>query len=127
MSVLLRVLQFQQAVYFGFTVFMHFVVPPGLPRPMGWMYELPGSLHLLRGTAEILAALGLILPGLTHRAPRLTPQALEAPRLPSSRRNRSCSRLAIGEDRAVATGNLRPLAQSGCRLATFPQGLRILG
>ncbi len=75
MNVLLWVLQFLLAVYFGFTGVMPFVVSPGLPAPMAWMYELPGSLHLLSGTAEILAALGLILPGLTHIAPRLTPLA----------------------------------------------------
>lgn len=75
MNFLLWFLQVLLALYFGFTGVMHFVVPPGLPAPMAWMYELPGSLHVLSGTAEILAALGLILPSLTRIASRLTPLA----------------------------------------------------
>jgi putative oxidoreductase len=54
---------------------MHLIVPPGLPAPMAWMYDLPGSLHLLSGTPEILPALALVLTGLTRIAPRLTPLA----------------------------------------------------
>ena len=75
MNVLLWALQILLAVYFGLTGILHFVVPPGLPAPMAWMYALSGGLHALSGTAEILAALGLILPSLTRIAPRLTPLA----------------------------------------------------
>jgi len=53
----------------------HFVVPPGLPAPMAWMYVLPSGLHYAIGTAEILGGLGLILPGLTRIQTRLTPLA----------------------------------------------------
>jgi dolichyl-phosphate-mannose--protein O-mannosyl transferase len=72
MNVLLWVVQILLAVYFGLTGVFHFVVPPGLPAPMAWMYALSGGLHTLSGTAEILAALGLVLPSLTRISPRLT-------------------------------------------------------
>jgi len=62
-------------VFFLFTGVQHFIVPPGLPAPMAWMYDLPRALHLFSGTAEILIALGLILPGLTRIQTRLTPLA----------------------------------------------------
>jgi len=39
---------------------------------MAWMYELSPSLHYFSGAAEILAALGLVLPGLTRIQTRLT-------------------------------------------------------
>ena len=73
MNVFLWVLQIALAVYFGLTGVMHFVVPPGLPAPMSWMYELPPGLHWISGGAEVLAALGLVLPGLTKIRPQLTP------------------------------------------------------
>lgn len=72
MNVFLWVLQIALAVYFGLTGVMHFVVPPGLPAPMSWMYELPPGLHWISGGAEVLAALGLVLPGLTKIRPQLT-------------------------------------------------------
>jgi putative oxidoreductase len=53
----------------------HFIVPPGLPELMSWMYELPAGLHYFSGTVEILAGLGLILPGLTKIQTRLTTMA----------------------------------------------------
>ncbi|MCS6965015.1 DoxX family protein [Thermoflexus sp.] len=75
MNVLLWILQVVLGVYFFITGIVHFIVPPGLPAPMAWMYELPPALHYLSGTAEILAGLGLILPGLTRIQTRLTPLA----------------------------------------------------
>jgi len=75
MNGLLWVVQILLAVYFGVTGVLHFAVPPGLPPPMAWMYDLTGGLHALSGTLEILAALGLILPSLTRIAPHLTPLA----------------------------------------------------
>jgi len=42
---------------------------------MAWMYELSPGLHYFSGSVEILAALGLNLPGLTRIQPRLTPLA----------------------------------------------------
>ena len=42
---------------------------------MVWMYELSPGLHYFTGSAEIMAGLGLILPGLTRRWGRITPAA----------------------------------------------------
>lgn len=75
MNTVLWVLQTLLGVYFLVVGFMHFIVPQGLPGPMAWMYDLSPGLHLFSGTAEILAALGLILPGLTRIQTRLTPLA----------------------------------------------------
>jgi uncharacterized membrane protein YphA (DoxX/SURF4 family) len=75
MNVVLWILQIVLGVYFFVTGVVHFIVPPGLPEPMAWMYELPPVLHWLSGLAEILAGLGLVLPGLTRIQPRLTPLA----------------------------------------------------
>ena len=73
MKILLWVLQVMLGIYFtGFGV-IHFIVPPNLP--MGWMYELPDSLHYITGTLEILGGIGLILPAATRIQTRLTPLA----------------------------------------------------
>lgn len=69
---LLWILQGVLGVYFTFVGINHFIIPPGLPAPMAWMYELSPGLHIISGTAEILGGLGLILPGLTKIQPRLT-------------------------------------------------------
>ena len=42
---------------------------------MAWMYELSTGLHYFTGTAEIVAGVGLILPGLTRRWGMLAPGA----------------------------------------------------
>ncbi len=75
MNIVFWVLQFLLGIYFFFTGIVHFVVPPGLPAPMAWMYDLPAGLHYFSGAAEILAGLGLVLPGLTRIQTRLTPLA----------------------------------------------------
>jgi uncharacterized membrane protein len=75
MNILLWVLQIIFGLYFTAIGVMHFIIPPGLPAPMSWMYELSPALHWISGTAEILGGLGLILPGLTKIQPRLTPLA----------------------------------------------------
>jgi uncharacterized membrane protein YphA (DoxX/SURF4 family) len=72
MNILLWILQVIFGVYFIFVGISHFIVPPGLPAPVAWMYELPPWLHWFSGVAEILAGLGLILPGVTKIQPRLT-------------------------------------------------------
>src|SRR5262245_17774845 len=46
-----------------------------LPAPLHWMYDLPAPLHAITGAAELLAAVGLLLPGLTRIQTRLTPLA----------------------------------------------------
>lgn len=72
MNIVLWILQVLLGVFFLFSGVNHFIVPPGLPGLMSWMYELPAGLHYFSGTVEILAALGLILPGLTRSQTRLT-------------------------------------------------------
>jgi uncharacterized membrane protein YphA (DoxX/SURF4 family) len=75
MGVALWVLETVLGLYFVGTGIVHFLVPPGLPQPMSWMYELPTTLHVVAGAAEILGGLGLVLPGLTRIRPELTPLA----------------------------------------------------
>ena len=75
MKITLWILQILLGIYFIFVGIMHFIVPPNLPAPMQWMYELPTWLHYISGIAEILGGLGLILPGLTRIQTRLTPLA----------------------------------------------------
>src|SRR5262249_36375177 len=50
-------------------------VPPALPAPLQWLYALPPAVHYVAGTADVLAALGVLLPGLTPIQTRLTPLA----------------------------------------------------
>jgi uncharacterized membrane protein len=75
MNILLWILQIVFGVYFIFIGVAHFIIPPNLPPPMHWMYELPFWLHVISGSAEILGGLGLILPGVTKIQTRLTPLA----------------------------------------------------
>lgn len=75
MHILLWIVQVVLAVYFFFTGLIHFNPPAGLPDPMSWMYDLSAPLHYISGTAEILGALGLVLPAATRIQPRLTPLA----------------------------------------------------
>jgi uncharacterized membrane protein len=75
MNIALWVLQIFLGVYFLFVGVSHFIVPPGLPAMMAWMYELSPTLHTVSGTLEILGGLGLILPSVTKIQPRLTPLA----------------------------------------------------
>ena len=72
---LLWVLQVILGVYFVFIGGMHFMLPPGLPAMMAWMYDLSPTLHLVSGTAEILGGLGLILPAVSGIQVRLGPLA----------------------------------------------------
>jgi uncharacterized membrane protein len=75
MNIVLWILQVLLGIFFLFSGVNHFLVPPGLPGLMSWMYELPVGLHIFSGTVEILAGLGLILPGLTKIQTRLTVMA----------------------------------------------------
>ena len=75
MNIVLWVLQFLLGIYFLLIGVMHFIIPPGLPAQMSWMYELPPVLHWVSGIAEILAGLGLILPAVTRIQTRLVPLA----------------------------------------------------
>lgn len=71
MNALLWVLQILFGLYFIFVGILHFIVPEGLPELLEWMYDLPDSLHLTAGIAEIAGGLGLILPGVTGVQPGL--------------------------------------------------------
>ena len=62
MNILLWILQIVLGLYFLAIGIMHFIIPPGLPPAMAWMYELTPTLHYISGIAEILGGLGLILP-----------------------------------------------------------------
>ena len=75
MNIVLWVLQVLLGIYFLFVGVNHFIVPPGLPASMSWMYDLSPGLHYFSGTAEILGGLGLILSGLFKRYTWLTPLA----------------------------------------------------
>jgi uncharacterized membrane protein len=75
MNVFLWILQVLFGIYFTVVGVIHFVVPSGLHAAMGWMYDLSPGLHYISGTAEILAGLGLIIPGITKIQTRLTPLA----------------------------------------------------
>lgn len=75
MNILLWVLQIILGIYFIFIGVLHFIVPPGLPAPMSWMYDLSPALHAISGVAEILGGLGLILPAITRIQTRLVPLA----------------------------------------------------
>jgi uncharacterized membrane protein len=75
MNIILWILQIVLGIYFFFTGILHFIVPPGLPAPMAWMYDLPPTLHFISGAAEILGGLGLILPAVTRIQTRLVPLA----------------------------------------------------
>jgi uncharacterized membrane protein len=72
MNIVLWVLQIFLGLYFLFVGVMHFIVPPGLPPMMSWMYELQPWLHWVSGIAEILGGIGLILPSVTRIRPQLT-------------------------------------------------------
>ena len=71
MNILLWVLQIFLGLYFLLIGVMHFILPPGLPAPMSWMYDLPAWLHWVSGLAEILGGLGLILPAVFRIQTRL--------------------------------------------------------
>jgi uncharacterized membrane protein len=75
MNILLWVLQILFGLYFFAIGVMHFIIPPNLPTPMAWMYELSTTLHFISGIAEIFGGLGLILPAITRIQTRLVPLA----------------------------------------------------
>ena len=75
MHVILWILQGVLAVIFAIAGVTHFLPPEALPEAMRGVAELPAGVPYFIGTVEILAALGLILPGLTGIQTRLTPLA----------------------------------------------------
>jgi uncharacterized membrane protein len=75
MNKLLWALQYVFGIYWVTLGVLHFVVPPGLPAQMSWMYELGSTLHAISGTLEILGGLGLILPAVFRMYQFLIPLA----------------------------------------------------
>ena len=68
-------LQWLLGLYFIAIGIIHLVLPEGLPDPLGWMYDLGDTFHVVAGVAEIAGGIGLILPALTRILPILTPIA----------------------------------------------------
>lgn len=75
MHVILWILQGVLAVVFAIAGVTHFLPPEGLPEAMRGVAEMPAGVPYFIGAVEILAVLGLILPGLTGIQTRLTPLA----------------------------------------------------
>lgn len=75
MHVVLWILQVLLAVIFAIAGVTHFLPPEGLPEAMRGVAEMPAGVPYFIGAVEILAVLGLILPGLTGIQTRLTPLA----------------------------------------------------
>ena len=75
MNKLLWVLQYFLGLYWVTLGILHFIVPPGLPGPFAWMYELDSTLHAISGSLEILGGLGLILPAIFRLYQFLIPLA----------------------------------------------------
>ena len=75
MHVTLWILQGVLAVVFAIAGVTHFLPPEGLPEAMRGVAEMPAGVPYFIGAVEILAVLGLILPGLTGIQTRLTPLA----------------------------------------------------
>ena len=75
MNVTLWILQGVLAVIFAVAGVTHFLPPEGLPEAMRGVAEMPAGVPYFIGAVEILAVLGLILPGLTGIQTRLTPLA----------------------------------------------------
>src|SRR5258708_4843363 len=73
MSIVLWIVQGLLALAFLLAGFMHGFMPlEGLKKNMAWVGGVPSGLVRFIGIAEILGALGLILPKLTHILPQLT-------------------------------------------------------
>ena len=77
MNVALWIIQILLALLFLFAGGMKLIVPAETLQAMGSPNQiiLPGLLLKFVGVCEVLGALGLILPGLLHKKPSLTPLA----------------------------------------------------
>lgn len=74
-SVIAWLIQFFLAVVFLGQGILKFYKPEGLPQPLEWVYDLSGPFAALIGIAELLAVVGLILPGMIKRLYWATPAA----------------------------------------------------
>jgi len=75
MNIALWFVQFLLAVQFLWHGYFMIAPPPNLPETARWVYDLAPALRIFIGVAELLAAAGLILPGLTRIGTGLTPLA----------------------------------------------------
>ena len=76
LNMVLWIFQVLAAGFFGMHGFALLNPPDPLPEPMLWMQDVGTPVRLFIGLAEVAAALGFILPGLTRRKTWLTPTAL---------------------------------------------------
>jgi uncharacterized membrane protein YphA (DoxX/SURF4 family) len=75
MNIALWISQVILAIFFFFQGVVKFSPPPNLPPTMAWTYDIPTGFAIVIGIVEILAVLGLLLPGITKIQTRLTPLA----------------------------------------------------
>jgi uncharacterized membrane protein YphA (DoxX/SURF4 family) len=76
MNTAIWVVQILLALAFGMAGFMKLTQPiEKLAQRMGYVKDFPPTIIRLIGTAELLAAIGLVLPALTGIVPTLTPLA----------------------------------------------------
>jgi uncharacterized membrane protein YphA (DoxX/SURF4 family) len=75
MNIALWISQVLLAIGFLFAGWMHAIRFQEAKKQMAWVRDVPEPLARLIGAAEILGALGLILPALTRILPWLTPLA----------------------------------------------------
>lgn len=75
MNIVLWLVQIVLGAAFAAHVPVMFAPPPNLPPNIQWVYDLSPPLRIFIGVCELLAAIGLILPGLTKIRPGLTPLA----------------------------------------------------
>jgi len=75
MNIVLWIVQVLLAVQFLWHGYFMIAPPPNLPEAARWIYDLSPILRIFIGVAELLAAAGIILPGLTKIRPGLTPLA----------------------------------------------------
>jgi len=54
---------------------LKFLLPDGLPDTLTWLYDIPRLQSIGIGILELMAAIGLVLPGVTRIKPRLVPLA----------------------------------------------------
>ena len=75
MNVALWIVQGLLAVFFLWHAVLKFLLPDGLPDTLTWLYDIPRLQSIGIGILELMAAIGLVLPGVTRIKPRLVPLA----------------------------------------------------
>jgi len=73
MNIALWIVQGLLAVFFLWHAVLKFVLPDGLPDTLVWLYDLPRLPSIGIGILELMAAIGLVLPGITRIGPRRVP------------------------------------------------------